>query len=609
LSPVTDTAAFENSIKDGLTRMTSTEVLDMAAATANLDAGFTGTYTQELNVDEADSVRYDGEHLIVAPRRYSRCCFILDAGVVPPNNLPPPGAIRILATDPDLGTAQAVGEIELGSGESVQGMYQVDSKLVALTAESFYGSYGPFWADIAIWEPEQLGFEVYDLSDAANPALEFEARIDGVYAESRRVGNTIYIVTRHTPSIDGLHYYVTTTQEATENEQLLASTSLEDLMPKVTIAGETRLLAQPENCYVTTVDDADNNPILTSITAIPLNDPENFTTACYNESAYGAYVSETAFYLTELRANTTLQRDITRIHKFAIAGTTIDYRGSADVEGTVWRGDQSDFRLSEHDGNLRVLTSQFDWASDDFVDHYLYVLRESTATPDLEIVSTLPNDDRPGEIGRPNEPLFGVRFLDTRAYAVTFEQIDPLYVIDLSDPADPLIVGELHVPGVSDFLHPVTEELLLGLGRDVAGGIKVELFDASDITMPVSRGVHVIGGPGSYSEAVFDRHAFTYQADVDGVDRFIVPVNAVASDGSYTFLGSAVHLFEIVNKATPGLTAMNQIGTVEPPSPGSEPEWIERSRAYIHDDTIFYVRDEDVWTSYWHAPSVVNGPF
>lgn len=607
LSPVTDTAAFERSIKEGLVEMTSPDVLVAAAAAE--DASFTGTYTQELNVDEADSVRYDGEHLVVAPRRFSGCCFILDDGLVPPANLPPPGAIRILATDPDNGTAELVSEIELESGVSVQGMYQTDDTLFALTAERFFGSYGQFWADIAIWAPEQLGLEVYDLSDAANPTLEFDAKIDGVFVESRRVGDTIYVVTRYTPALDGLHYYVTTAQQQVENEQLLASATLEDLLPRITIAGETRLLVQPENCYVTTTDDTDNNPVLTSITAVPLGDPENFTTACYNESAYGVYVSENAFYLAELRPDTALQRDITRVHKFGLAGTSLDYRGSVDIEGTVWRGNQSDFRLSEHNGDLHVLASQFDWASDDFVDHVLYILRESTTAPDLEIVSTLPNDTRPQEIGQLNEALFGVRFLENRAYAVTFKQIDPLYVIDLSDPEDPFIAGELHVPGVSDFLHPVSEELVLGLGRDVAGGIKLELFDASNISLPLSRGSQVIGGPGSYSEAVFDRHAFTYQADVDGVDRFTIPANVFASDGSYTFLGSALHLFEIRDKSMPALALVNRVGTVQPPSAGTEPEWIERSRAFIHGDTVFYVRDEEVWVSFWQNPLFVNGPF
>ena len=76
--------------------------------------------------------------------------------------------------------------------------------------------------------------------------------------------------------------------------------------------------------------------------------------------------------------------------------------------------------------------------NEDRVDHKLYILRESTTRPELDIVSELPNENRPEEIGKPNEALYGVRFLSDRAYAVTFEQIDPLYVIDLLDPTRPI---------------------------------------------------------------------------------------------------------------------------------------------------------------------------
>ena len=613
LSPVSDPAAFETSIKNGLTAMASPERLALAATVqdASFAGSFTGTYTQEVNVDEADPVRYDGEHLYVAPRRYFHCCFILSDALVAPQIEPPVGAIRILATDPINGEANLVSEIPLDDGASVQGMYVENGTMLALTAQTFYGRFGQLWADIAIWAPQQFGFKTYDVSDAGNPGLTFEARIDGVFVESRRIGNTVYIVSRHTPRITGLNYNVSTAEEQAENEELLTATPLDDLLPKITIAGETKLLVQPSNCYVTTNDDTANNPVLTSITAVPIDEPSNFTTACYNESAYGVYVSESSFYLAELRPDTALQRDITRIHKFALAGMRILYRGSADIEGTVWRGNQADFRMSEHNGDLRVLASQFDWTSEDFVDHELTILRESsTATSiGLRIVSTLPNANRPEEIGKPNEALFGVRFTADRAYAVTFERIDPLYVIDLSEPADPLIAGELEVPGVSEFLHPVSNDLLLGLGREMPGGVKLELFDVSDISLPLSRGTAVIGGPGSYSEAIYDRHAFTYQADVDGIDRFTVPANVFASDGSYQFLGASLNLFEIRNKTMPELAALNFIGSVNPPSIGTEPEWVERSRAFIHDDTIYYIRNEDVWASFWFAPNVVKGPF
>lgn len=607
LSKVTDTAAFEISIKDGLMAMTSPEVLANAAAAG--DANFTGTYTQELNVDELDAVRYDGEHLFVAPRRYVHCCFILDSAATAPDVPPPTQSIRILATDPANASADPVAEIPLSANTSVQGMYLDGGRMFALTAEMFYGNYGALWADIAIWAPERHGFAIYDVSDAANPVLEMQAAIDGVFVESRRVGNTVYIVSRYTPWIQGLNYYVSTAEQQAENEALLAAATLDDLLPRITIAGETRTLVQPGNCYVTTNDNTAGNPVLTSITAVPLDDPANFTTACYDEAAYGVYVSESSLYFAELRLNTSAQKDVTRIHKFALNGTTISYRGSADIDGTVWRGNQADFRMSEHGADLRVMASQFDWGNPDFVDHQLYILRESSTRPDLEILSTLPNSSHPAEIGKPNEALYGVRFTDDKAYAVTFRQIDPLYVIDLADPADPYIAGELAVPGMSDFLHPVNDALLLGLGRGAQGGVKLELFDVSNIAQPLPRGSAVIGGPGSYSEAVYDRHAFTYQADIGGIDRFTVPANVFASDGSYQFLGSALYLFEIRDKSMPAVAALNLVGAVEPPSVGSEPAWVERSRAFIHDDTVYYVRDEDVWASFWQTPSIVNGPF
>jgi hypothetical protein len=612
LRQVTDSASFEESLKQGLASITPDDArFDFAGAqgaAAPESFSFTGTYTQELNVDELDSVRYDGELLMIAPRRYSYCCFILDAQFAP-QKPPPAASIRVLSTDPDNAAASLVSEIPLDNNVSVQGMYLKDEKMFALTTQRFYGSYGELWARPAIWAPEKFGFQVYDMSDPANPTLESEATIDGVYVESRRIGNTVYIVSRYTPYLDNLHYYVTTAEQQFENDELLDATALDDLLPQITIDGETRALVRPQNCFVASSEDKVDYPVLTSITAVPLDDPSAFATTCYNESAYGVYVSERALYLAQHRSSVSLQKDITRIHKFALSGTRVGYRGSADVEGNVWQGNQADFRLSEANGDLRVLTSQFSWGSDDFVDHMLYVLREATATPDLEVIASLPNAGRSQEIGKPNEALFGVRFLENKAYAVTFERIDPLYVIDLSDPTDPYIAGELNVPGVSEFLHPVTDELLLGVGRDAQGGVKLELFDASDITQPLSRGNMVIGGPGSDSEVFRDRHAFTYQPDVNGIDRFTIPVNTYAADGSYTFLGSALYLFEIHDKTTPSLASMNFVAPVEQPAVRTGPLWAERSRAFIHDDTVYYLRDETVWGLFWHSPYAINGPF
>ena len=618
LSPVTDAAVFEASLKSALTAMSSDlqlAVADGIASGAAASGSFTGTYTQEANVDEFDAVRYDGSHLYVAPRRYFNCCFILaaasDDGATSTGN-DPQRSIRILATDPDGGSAELAGTIALEDNVSVQGMYLAADRMFALTSESIYGSYGELWADVAIWAPEQLGYQVYDVSNVGQPTLEVDAKIDGIFVESRRIGDTVYIVSRYTPYIDGLHYYVTSAAQQVENQQILDAVSVDDMLPKITVNGVTSTLVAPDRCYVTTAADAVQTAVITSITAVPINDPTSFSTTCYNEDAYGVYVSENALYLTQFRPDPALARDRTRIHKFALSNTDVRYRGSADIEGTVWRGGQADFRMSEHQGDLRVLASQFDWTNEDFVDHTLYILRESNtaARLDLDIVSMLPNAARPEEIGKPNEALFGVRFLADRAYAVTFLQIDPLYVLDLADAADPYIAGELEITGFSDFLHPVNDDLLLGLGRGGNGGVKLELFDVSNIAQPLSRGSATLGGQGSWSEAVYNRHAFTYQADVNGLDRLAIPANLHSLDGSYADYQSGLYLFEIRDKNTPPIASLNSVGSIRPPTLSTaRPFYSNRNRAFIHDNTVYYVRDEDVWAAFWDSPSIVNGPF
>jgi len=617
LRPVTGATELERSIKAGFTTLqASNRVAQALNSTASEQPGdtsnFTGTYTQEPNVDEFDTVRYDGSHLYIAPQRFFNCCLLAETpGSTDEQPAPPQRAIRILRSDPANGTASPVSGIPLDENVSVQGMYLGEHSLFALTSRVFYGGYGDFWTSIAIWAPEELGFSIYDTSDPAAPALELEATIDGVFVESRRIGDTVYIVSRYTPSIEGLDYPVTTAEQQAHNESILSGLTLNDLLPKITVNGETRLLVDPERCYVTSDDEEAGYPVITSITAVPMSNPEAFRTTCYDEDAYGVYVSPAAIYLTELRTDAAANRYFTRIHKFALTANALNYRGSAEVAGSVWRGGQADFRMNEFQGDLRVVASEFDWNSTDSVDHRLYVLRESATAPELEVIGQLPSSGHPEEIGKPNEALYGVRFLGRRAYAVTFERIDPLYVIDLADPTDPKLAGRLEVAGVSDFLHPVTDDLLLGLGIAASGGIKLELFDVSDLSQPLSRGSSVLGGRGSYSEARSDRHAFTFQADVDGVDRLAVPADLTAEDGTWEFVESGLYLYEIRDKLTPNLATLNAVGALvtHRAGDGTAAPGFERNRAFIHGDTVYYIRGEDVWAAFWDSPYAPNGAF
>lgn len=608
LKPAATADEFEAALKSAFTTVTSpstsTDLLGVSAPAANAAGNFSSTYTQDVNVDEFDAVRYDGEHLYVAPRRYVNCCFLTGTNAGSNPAAQPVDSIRILSADSTAATAAPLASIPLKPQVSVQGMYVADDTLFALTAEGFNGNFGPFWSDIAIWAPETFGYQVYDIQDRSQPTPITDVSIEGLFVDSRRVGNTIYIVSRYLPAVNNLIYAPTNAIDTAQNESLLASIALEDMLPEITIDGATQALVDPLKCFVPNDDAVSAYPVITSITAIPLDDPGSFENTCYNSEAYGAYVSESAVYMTQFIRAAAATPAATRIHKFALAGTAAEYRGSGDVPGLLWRGGQSDFRMSEANGDLRVFSSEFLQNNEDFVDHHLSVLREVPGSQELTVVGQLPNAASPDPIGKPNESLYGVRFLGDRAYAVTFERIDPLYVFDLSDPANPSIAGELEVEGFSDFLHPVNDDLLLGLGSGATGGVKLELFDVSDISAPLTRGEITIGQSGlAYSEARHNRYAFSYLAMASGVDRFTIPVTEFSIGSGTSTTG--LHLFEVRDKATPDLASLIAVGEITPPNP----DWVERNRAYLHDDAVFYVQDETVWSALWSTPTMLNGPY
>jgi len=173
---------------------------------------------------------------------------------------------------------------------------------------------------------------------------------------------------------------------------------------------------------------------------------------------------------------------------------------SGEVEGRLL----NQFAMSEYNGDLRVATTTDDWGGfGERSESTVYVLRPNG--DELEQISSI------GGLGR-DEQIFAVRFLGDVGYVVTFRQIDPLYVLDLSDPENPVLDGELKIPGYSAYLHPVGDGLLLGVGQDANEdgrtlGTQLSLFDVSDPTNPERISTLPIGGQ---SEVEWDPKAFLY---------------------------------------------------------------------------------------------------
>ena len=217
------------------------------------------------------------------------------------------------------------------------------------------------------------------------------------------------------------------------------------------------------------------------------------------------------------------------LHKFALNGGNVDYRASGVVSGQVgWRN--ASYFMDEHDGDLRIVTSEFGFSG--IPVHRLHVLREA-ANNALALLATLPNAQHATPIGKPNEAVHSVRFMGDRAYLVTARVTDPLYVLDLSVPEDPLIAGQLEIPGVSTYLQPLGPagaEVVLGVGEQldaqgIRDGVKVELFDVRDILRPRSLGSYFFGRRGSFSDATSDPHALTVYARDAGRVRIGLPID------------------------------------------------------------------------------------
>ena len=599
-------------------------VADIAAGAST----YSGTYTQEADVGEFDVVKYDGERLFIAPTR--QCCLLAAPTLLAPAT--EPGlqaasgvqAVRVLTTDASTASAQESARIELDDGISVQGMYLLNETLATLTSPTFSPGFGIGWLTFEAYVEQQFGLQLYDV--AGRPELTFSASFDGSLISSRRIDDTVFLFTRFTPTIADLNAQPTNQDERDRNAELIAATPDADLLPRVRINGTEQPLIDPADCLVTNNSEeaAGRNqtaaadalaavagpPVLTIITAVDLNAPEQLRSVCYNEQAYGLYASSTSVYLTQLLFGTEPLSEHTRIHKFDLA--TLEYRGSAEIGGLLWSGGQLDFRASEHNGVLRVLTTRATGDPDDWLDHELYTLREAVDKPQLEVLATLPNANAPEEIGKPNEALYGVRFLGNRAYAVTFEQIDPLYVFDLADPAEPALVGELEVTGFSDFLHPIGDTLLLGLGRADNQALKLELFDVADMSAPRSLAVEILGGAWSFSEALYDRHAFTYLSSVTRgdvtVDRLAIPADLY--DAGLGWRESGLYLFELGNLETPDVATLYSAGAIVIDSPDAERRFpvSSRYRSVLHDDAVFVVRNQDVYSAFWNDPTQVSGP-
>jgi inhibitor of cysteine peptidase len=451
----------------------SSQALDEAAPSALGGLGFysndySTTNIQVAGVDEADIVKTDGKYLYVATSN--------DYSSASQNN------VYVLKADPQ--DPRVIAKIALGNSTYVAGLFlsQDSSKLVVIgsqyqlyaydeAAESPHIMIYPYYSSVNTF------LSVYDVSEKDSPVLARNLTLSGSYFNSRMIGDYVYAV------ISQPAYLV-------NNDVVL---------PQVYDNAKASEIA-PQRIYYANMSDT----YFTFTTFIGLNilndaqEPTNMTVMMGGTS--NMYVSPSNIYVTYPTYNE--QGQYTSIFRIHIAGSELTFEAKGSVPGTVL----NQYSMDEYNGNFRIATT---WQKTTQMNN-VYVLDMN-----MSMVGKLENLAE-------GESIYSVRFMGDKGYIVTFKQVDPFFMIDLSNAAEPKVAGELKIPGYSSYLHPYDENHVIGLGKENST-VKLSLFDVTNVNAPKEIAKYVIEADYADSEALYDPHAFLFDKDKQ---LLVVPISA-----------------------------------------------------------------------------------
>lgn len=546
-------------------------------------ADFSNTNIQEFGVDESDVVKTDGEYLYML------------VGT----------ELRIVKAYPTAELSQ-VGAVALdGTGYYNSSLYLNGDRIIAITQpQQFYfyeplpggvegdaGVAAPGVRDAA--SPVDIGFyyenpktvvTLVDVSDRANPAVEAEWQFDGYLLDSRMVGGILHLMTYQSPYVP-----------LELDPDTLTVADIEKYIPAYEVSfadgssGSGMLVPwndfyrpiDPDGYNITTVISLDTNVV-----------PDGFASIAVMADPGTVYASTEALYLTDPSYDYDLDyRETLDIHKFSFTASGAEYVASGSVEGRLI----NQFALSEHQGHLRVATTTgFPWAWDGTTSqNHVFVMSQNGDK--LELVGSI-RDLAAGE------QIYSARFLGQRGFLVTFRQIDPLFTLDLADPANPKVAGELKVPGFSEYIHLMDDNHLLALGRAATEegtplGLQLSVFDVSDFARPQLMFSSQIGGPGTNSEAEYNHKAFTFYPQEN---LLAIPVNLYGPEWEYLFSGVQVYRVSLQD----GISLAGGISTAQDTIYGY-PSYYGWSRALFIEQSIYAVTEIGVKAAAMADPSAV----
>jgi uncharacterized secreted protein with C-terminal beta-propeller domain len=471
----------------------------VVAAPAGAPAGLTraadhsATNVQEAGVDEPDTVKTDGSHIFAV------------------------AANKVYAVDTRGARPRLLGSLDLGQGFGHQLLLH-EGRLLVLSSSGSIVVPAAGRMGILPSLPTKTVLSEIDVRDPASMKLVRTLTIDGAYLAARLVGATARVVIASTPTFPPPEGATPNAKSGAEpSRAAVASSSVRNWLPTAVLQDRrtgrrsTRPLVQCRDVRYPPV--FSGLGVLTVVTVdldrgLPPVDSDAVMmgSGTVYASANSLYVATQRFLPVPLAAGGAPPTGATtEIHKFDISQRDrTDYRASGAVPGFLF----SQWSLSEYKGDLRVASTELPlwWnpTSPRESESFVSVLAERSGRL-VELGSV-------GGLGR-GERVYAVRFIGDAGFVVTFRQVDPLYTIDLHNPAEPTVLGTLELRGYSAYLHPVGNDLLLGVGQDATQegrvlGTQLSLFDISNLRAPTRLDAAALG-PGS-SEVEYDPHAFLF---------------------------------------------------------------------------------------------------
>ncbi|PIQ76659.1 hypothetical protein COU78_05190 [Candidatus Peregrinibacteria bacterium CG10_big_fil_rev_8_21_14_0_10_49_24] len=476
---------MEDAIAMPMAQMKSLPSMAPQAGASQMD--YSETNVQVEGVDESDIVKTDGSYIYA----------VLN------------GKVRIVRTDP-ANSMEVVSTIDLQDSEfNPNDLYIDGDKLIVLgTSWNSYKTTHPAANKMAVgimapafYGGQQTEVRIYDIADRSNPVSLRTLSFDGNTVSTRKIGSRIYLVMN-----EGVRWRVPNPIPVPLEGDLLPSFS------DSALGGSTHAVSR---CGDIIILPHVQNPQYLIVATIPTDSADKeVKREVVLGSAENIYASTSNLYvaanqwLYHWRGPVGTSTEETSIYRFAFTDNGIEMKAHGTVPGRVL----NQFSMDEYDGNFRIATTTGQsWDQSNPSKNNVYVLNMN-----LEDVGKI-EDIAPGET------IYSARFIGNRAYLVTFKKVDPFFVLDLSNPANPTILGKLKIPGYSDYLHPYDETHILGFGKDAQEakegefawyqGMKIALFDVTDPSDPKQLHTFGIGDRGTDSPLLHNHKALLFDKE------------------------------------------------------------------------------------------------